>query len=350
MRNSRFHGLIFMLAAAPAFAQPGGGQMSPTLVETVKPTVSTLVDEIAAVGSLRAAESVVVRPEFAGRIEKIHFEEGQMVAAGAPMFTLDASLVRADVREWEATVAQSRREAARAKELVARKLLAQSDLDTKSSQLAVNEARLSSVKTRLEKSVLRAPFAGVAGLREVSPGAYVEAGAALVTLTQIDPIKLDFRVPESQLAKVAVGQPVAVTVDAFPGRTFAGTVQAIDPQLDPQGRSVVLRAGVENRKAELKPGLFARVTLGLATHEGALLVPEQALWPMGGKQHVYVVKGGKAELAEVQTGLRKNGMVEIKRGLTPESVVITAGQIKIGPGAPVQAVGSAPKAAAAPIE
>jgi len=244
-------------------------------------------------------------------------------------------------------VAQSRREAARARELVDKKLLAQNDLDTKTSQLAVNEARLASAKTRLAKSTLRAPFTGLAGLREVSPGAYVEAGAALVTLTQVDPIKLDFRIPEAHLAKVAIGQPVMVTVDAFPGRKFPGAVQAIDPQLDPQGRSLVLRAGVQNAKAELRPGLFARVTLALATHEGALAVPEQALWPTGGKQNVYVVKAGKAELAEVQTGLRRNGMVEIKSGLGPDSLVIIAGQIKIGPGAPVQVAGSAPKPKAA---
>ena len=334
---------VLFAASLPALAQPGGGQMPPTLVETVKPTVGTVVDDVAAVGSLRAAESVVMRPEFAGRIEKIHFEEGQMVAAGDPMFTVDSSLIGSEVKEWEAMVAQSRRESARAKELVEKKLLAQNDLDTKTSQLAVNEARLASARTRLAKSTLRAPFTGLAGLREVSPGAYVEAGAALVSLTQVDPIKLDFRIPEAHLAKVAVGQPVSVTVDAFPGRTFNGTVQAIDPQLDPQGRSLVLRAGVENAKAELRPGLFARVTLALATHEGALAVPEQALWPMGGKQHVYVVKAGKAELVEVQTGLRRKGMVEIKSGLTPDSVVITAGQIKIGPGAPVQVAGAAPK-------
>jgi membrane fusion protein (multidrug efflux system) len=253
-------------------------------------------------------------------------------------------------------VAQSRRESNRARDLVERKLAAQSDLDAKRSELAVNEARLQSARTRLDKTVIRAPFDGVVGLRKVSPGEYVESGAELVTFTQIDPIKLDFRVPEVFLGRVAADQPVRVQVDAFPGQTFDGRVYAIDPQLDAQGRSVVLRASLENDDAKLRPGLFARVTLEFGRRDGALLVPEQALWPQGERQFVYVVKDGKAELVEVETGQRRAGMVEIRKGLTPESVVITAGQLKIGPGMPVQPVktdpnakpGPAPNAAPAP--
>ena len=330
-------------------AQPGPGQMPPTPVETATPTLAPVRDEVTAVGTLRAAESVMIKPEFPGRIEKIHFEEGQQVAAGAPLFTLDASLVRAEVREWEATVAQSRREAARAEELISRKLIAQNDLDTKRSELAVNEARLSSAKTRLAKSVIKAPFSGVAGLREVSPGEYVEVGRTLVTLTQTDPIKLDFRVPEVYLGRVATGQPVSIEVDAFPAARFEGAVYAIDPQLDPNGRSVVLRASIENDDGRLRPGLFARVALAFGERAGAMMVPEQALWPVGEKQHVFVVENGKAALKEVETGVRRGGMVEIRTGITPQSVVVTAGQMKIQPGAAVQPLppaGAKPQGAA----
>src|SRR5688500_5060712 len=186
--------LVLLAALAPSvvYAQCPCGSHPPTPGDTVTPPCAPVAEEVTAVGTLRAAESVMIKPEFPGRIEKIHFEEGQRVAAGAPLFTLDASLVRAEVREWDANVAQSRREATRAAELSERKLIAQSDLDTKRSELAVNEARLSSAKTRLAKTVIKAPFAGVAGLREVSPGEYVEVGRTLVTLTQLDPIKLDF--------------------------------------------------------------------------------------------------------------------------------------------------------------
>src|SRR5688572_3884536 len=344
----RIHVAIAMaaLVTSASFAQGPGGKMPPTAVEGSKPVVAAVRDEVTAVGTLRAAESVMIKPELPGRIVSVHFEEGQAIAAGAPLFTLDGSLVRADVREWEANVSQAKREASRANELIERKLISQSDLDTKRSELAVSEARLSSAKTRLEKTVIKAPFAGVAGLRAVSPGEYVEIGQTLVSLTQLDPIKLDFRVPEVHLGRVASGQAVSIEVDAFPGRRFEGAVYAIDPQLDPNGRSVVLRASVENDDGLLKPGLFARVALAFGERANALMVPEQALWPIGEKQNVYVIEDGKAALKEVETGVRRGGMVEIVKGIGPEAVVITAGQIKIGPGAPVQALPAQAPAAA----
>ena len=335
--------VLAAVLASTAAAQQKGGQMPPTAVETTKPKLDAVVESVAAVGSLRAAESVVLKPELPGRIEKIHFEEGQRVAKGDPLFTLDASLIRAEVKEWEANVAMTEREAARAKELIEKKLTSQSDVDAKISANAVNQARLSSAKTRLDKTVIRAPFGGIVGLRTVSPGAYVAIGDPLVTLTQVDPLKLDVRVPEIYLARVAAGQKLSAELDAFPGQKFAGSVAAVDPQLDPNGRSVVLRASLANPDGKLRPGLFARVSLELGKRENAMLLPEQALWPQGEKQMVYVVKDGKADLVEVKIGARRAGWVEILSGLTPQSEVVTAGQLKIGPGA---AVAPVPPAAA----
>jgi membrane fusion protein (multidrug efflux system) len=328
--------LAIAVVRVPLHAQPGPGGMPPTVVEAVRPVVDRVSDAVSAVGSLRAAESIVVQPELAGRIEQVHFTEGQSVKAGAPLFTLDASLVRAEVREWEATAAQSQREADLVNSMVARKLIAPAELDTKRSALAVSQARLSSARTRLSKTVIHAAFDGVVGLRQVSPGEYVEIGQPLVNLVQIDPIKLDLRVPQTLLAQVAVGQNLTVAVDAFPGESFTGKVYAIDPQLDADGRSIVLRATVANDDGRLMPGLFARVALELAAREGALLVPEQALWPQGDKQFVYVIDQGKAKLVEITTGVRRDGLVEVRTGLTPEAMVITAGQLKIGPGAAVR--------------
>jgi len=337
MRAIDHFALLSLVLAAPA-ALAQGGPMPPTAVEVARPTVDRVVERVSAVGTLRAAESVVVRPEVPGLIERVHFQEGQTVKAGDPLFSLDASLVRAEVNEWEANVAQSRREADRAKELVERKLAAESDLDAKRSQVTVDEARLSSAQTRLSKTVIKAPFTGVVGLRKVSPGEYVIAGQELVSLVQLDPIKLDFRVPESALARIRSGQSVNIDVDAFPGENFAGAVYAIDPQLDTAGRSVILRATIANDKGLLRPGLFARVNLELGARADALLLPEQVLWPQGDKQFVYVVDEGKAKLVEVSIGVRQGGMVEITRGLDKDAQVITAGQLKIGPGSPVQAI------------
>jgi membrane fusion protein (multidrug efflux system) len=333
--------LVVLACLARAASAQGGGQMPPTAVETAKPTLETVVDRVRAVGTLRAAESVLIRPEVPGLIEKVHFQEGQRVRAGDRLFSLDASLVHAEVNEWEATVAQSRRDTDRTGELVQRKLAAQSDLDAKRAQLAVDEARLSSAKTRMGKTIILAPFAGIVGLRQVSPGEYVQAGQELVSLVQLDPIKVDFRVPESALSRIATGQPVRIDVDAFPGESFAGSVYAIDPQLDTSGRSVVLRAAVANADGRLRPGLFARVELALDTRPNALLLPEQVLWPQGDKQFVYVVDNGTAKLVEVSTGVRQNGMVEITAGLDKDAQVISAGQLKIGPGMPVQPIEAA---------
>ena len=337
--------VLALFAARVALGQ--GGQMPPTAVETARPKVDTIVERVSAVGTVRAAESVVMRPEFAGRIDKVHFEEGQSVKASDPLFTLDATVVGSEVNEWKATVAQSRRDLDRTKELVARKLAAQGDLDAKRAQLEVDEARLQSAQTRLDKSIIRAPFSGVVGLRKVSRGEYVTAGQELVSLVQLDPIKLDFRVPESALGRIRPGQGVRIEVDAFPGESFTGSVYAIDPQLDAAGRAVQLRATIPNENARLRPGLFARVELELDTRANALLLPEQALWPQGEKQFVYVVDNGTAKLVEVSIGIRQNGMVEITRGLDKDAQVITAGQLKIGPGMPVQPIDAAAAAEAA---
>jgi membrane fusion protein (multidrug efflux system) len=339
---------VALVALAVHDARGQGGGMPPTAVETARPSVETVIDRVSAVGTLRAAENVVVRPELPGRIDRVHFDEGQTVKAGAELFTLDGSLLRADVHEWQATVAQSRRDTERTQELVQRKLAAQSDLDAKRAQLAVDEARLSSAQTRLDKSTIRAPFTGVVGLRQVSPGEYVAVGQELVSLVQLDPIKLDLRVPEAALPRIKVGLNVSVQVDAFPGEKFTGTVYAIDPQLDTSGRSVNLRATIANTDGRLRPGLFARVELELDRRENALLLPEQALWPQGDKQFVYVVDNGTAQLVEVSTGIREGGRVEITRGIDKDAQVIIAGQLKIGPGSPVQPLEGAAGTASKP--
>lgn len=327
---------IALSAASIVLAQGGPpGGMPPTPVEVAKPTREAVVEAASAVGSLRANEAVVLRAELPGRIEAIHFEEGSRVQKGELLFTLDASLIKAEVVEWEATVAQSQREMERANDLVAKKLAAQNDLDAKRSQLAIDQARLGSARTRLAKFQIRAPFGGMVGLRQVSVGEYVESADELVSLVQVDPLKVDFRVPESLAARVAAGQEVEVGLDAYPGEVFTGKVYAVDPQVDVQTRSVMLRATLANREGRLRPGQFANVRVELARRADSLTIPEQALWPQGGKQFVYVIEAGKAALQEVRIGKRSTGRVEVLSGLSADADVIVAGQLKIGPGSPV---------------
>lgn len=337
-----FHLSVFALAAASVVPTtactqgPPAGEMPPTLVEASRPRVESISETLTAVGTLRAEEAITVRPEVAGRIEAVLFDEGQKVARGAPLFRLDASLVQADVAEAQANASNSERELRRAQELSQRKLIAQADVDTRRAQAAVDGAKLASSRTRLGKTEIRAAFAGTTGLRKVSPGEYVTIGDALVDLVALDTLKLDFSLPEVYLGRFRPGQKIGITVDAQGTKRFDGEVYAVAPQVDLATRSVTLRAHVPNADGSLFPGQFAKVALEIGSRENALLVPEQALWPQGDKQQVYIIRNGKAELIEVKTGLRKPGFVEIASGITANDEVISAGQMKIGPGAKVQ--------------
>ena len=316
-------------AAAPAAGGPPGGGMPPLPVEAVTLKPERIAGGLQTVGSLRADESVVMRPEVAGRIVRIHFQEGGRVAAGQALFTLDGSVAQASLNEAAANLENSRRAAARAGELSKDKLIAQSDYDKARATLGVDEARVASARTMLSKMTLRAPFSGQVGLREVSVGEFVNVGQDLVTLVRLDPIEVDFSVPENALAQLRDGQKLEVTVDAFPGETFGGQVVAIDPVIDANSRSAKLRAQIPNPDFRLRPGQFAQLQLDTGTGSAdALLVPEQALMQDGDTRFVYTIVGGKAKKAVIRTGLRVPGKVQVLEGLKAGDVVITAGQTK----------------------
>jgi membrane fusion protein (multidrug efflux system) len=333
--------------AGGAGGPPGGMALS---VETATITPQSLSSGLQTVGSLRADEAVVVRPEIAGRIERIHFQEGGHVRAGQALFSLDASLAQASLNEALANLENSRRAATRAGELSQQQLIAQADYDRARAAFGVDAARVASARTMLAKSTLRAPFAGQVGLREVSVGAYVNSGDPLLTLVRLDPIEVDFSVPENALAQLARGQQVAVSVDAYPGEQFAGALVAIDPVIDPDSRSIRLRAQLANPDGRLRPGQFARLRLRQGDAAAVLLVPEQALMQDGDTRFVYTVVEGKAKKTVVKTGQRVPGKVEVIAGLGAGAVVITAGQAKpmLRDGTPVQPL--PPEAAPAPAK
>ncbi|MDT8396155.1 MAG: efflux RND transporter periplasmic adaptor subunit [bacterium] len=187
----------------------------------------------------------------------------------------------------------------------------------------------------MEKTVLHVPFDGVLGLRYVSSGEYVQPGQSIVTLDDTDPIKIDFRVPETYSAGLRAGQTVQGQVDASPGKTFSGRVYVIAPKVDPQGRSLLVRAEVPNRDGSLRPGMFAQIRLILEAKPNALMIPKQALLARGESRYVYKVVDGAVVEAAVTAGLRQRRLVEITSGLSPGDTVITAGQMKVRPGSPV---------------
>ena len=310
-------------------------------VETAPVQVGPIQRRLTAVGSLRSNESVVIRPELAGRIAEIRFDEGERVTKGQPLVVLDDSIYRAEVEEVQASLELSRANHERAIDLLQRGAGTTKARDEALARLRADEAALQLAKAHLDKMVIAAPFEGVVGLRKVSVGDFVNVGQDMVNLEQIDPLKADFRVAEVYLGAVRPGQRIELGVDAFPGETFAGEVYAIDPLIDESGRSVVLRARLPNPDDRLRPGLFARVTLVLNERNDAIQVPEQALVPQGQDQFVFRVVDGKAALTRVEVGIRREGMVEITEGLGPEDEVVTAGQLKVRDGAPVKPLSDA---------
>ena len=212
-------------------------------------------------GTLRSDESANISTEIDGRVQGVHFTEGQTVEQGALLFTLDDTVYRAELATAEANLQLSERNNERAMELLQRNAGTVRARDEAEAQLAIDHAEVDLARARLDKTRITAPFAGVVGLREVSVGGYVTPGQDLVNLEDIDPIKVDFPVPERALSAVEVGQAIEVTVDAWPGRTFEGEVYAIDPQIDAQGRSIAIRATIDNQERLLRPGLFAAVRL-----------------------------------------------------------------------------------------
>ena len=196
-------------------------------------------------------------------------------------------------------------------------------------------ANVALAKARLEKATITAPLSGVIGVRSVSVGAYVSPGQRIVELADVDPIKVDFRVPELALPSLRVGQGVRVSVDARPGETFEGEIYVIDPIVDANGRAIRLRARIANPDGKLSPGLFARVQIQIDRRENALLIPESAIFADGQARYVYRVVEGRAVQTEIELGQRRPGEVEVLAGLDREAIVITAGHQQIRDGARV---------------
>jgi membrane fusion protein (multidrug efflux system) len=338
-----FFGYRHFTAVDPSVGQGMAGVMK-IPVDTVRVTERALSDRFETVGSLRADESVVLRPELAGKIERIHFVEGGQVQAGELLFSLDDAVAKAEFNEASANHENSRRAAARAADLAGKQLIARADLDTAQAALRVDEARAASARTRLEKTRIRAPFQGSIGLREVSIGEVVSPGQALVELVRLDPIEVDIRVPERELGRMALGQEVQLSLDSFPNRSFSGRIVAIAPSIDLSGRSGAVRARLANPDSALRPGLFARVAIVRSIRAKALLVPEQAIWPQGEQKMVFRVEDGIAKAVVVELGARQPGWVEIVRGLKIGDEVVVAGQMKLHDGAPVSTHPAAPDA------
>lgn len=345
----------FVALPAQQQRQQGGagarGAGGPVVVEAMPVKVAPAERTVEAVGTLLSNERVTIRPEVAGRIVAIDMVEGGKVREGQMLVELDASVERAALADAEARRMLALNNLERARELRRTNVGTQRALDEAEASFRIAEAAVELARAQLAKRTIRAPFDAKASLRHVSVGEFVAAGTALFTLEQIDPIKVDFRVPELFLPAVSVGNEIRIAIDAFPGRSFAGRVTAIDPLVDERGRSLLVRASIANPEEALRPGLFARVSLTLSVKSDALWVAEEALVPQGGKQFVFRIldqgegKPKTVERVEVTTGLRRPGEVELTSGVRAGDLVVVAGVTKVREGGPVvvQAPGGAPR-------
>ena len=335
------------VAAAPASgpAAGGAGQGGPAPVEVGRVEATRIADDAQAVGSVRSHQGVMLRPEVSGRISRIGFSDGQRVRRGQLLVQLDDTLQAAQVQQAQAQASIARTNLQRNRELVAQNFVSASVVDQSAAALQVAEAQVALAQAQLARMRIVAPFDGVAGIRTVNLGDYVKDGADLVNIEDTSSMWVDFRLAERFLASLKPGQAVEIQLDAMPGRKFSGRVDAIDSLLDANGRSLLVRARLPNPGGELRSGMFARTRVVFAVREQALVVPEEALVPQGGKQYLIKVvdgpNGGKvSQRLEAQIGMRLPGKAEILAGVTAGDLVVTAGQARLmrGDALPVRIV------------
>jgi len=321
----------------PAGAAPGGPGGMPA-VEVATVSTVRLVDDAQAVGTLKSRQSVVLRPEVAGRIVRFGFEEGRPVRQGQLLVQLDDSLPRAELSQAQAQLSIAQANLQRNRELVSQNFVSRRVLDESQASLQVAQAQVQLAQARLARTQVLAPFAGIAGIRQVNLGDFVREGADLVNLEDLSLLMVDFRLPERYQARIQVGQNVDVMLDALPGQTLTAEVQAVDPQIDANGRSLLVRAAIQGPQTQgLRPGMFARVNVVLSVDEQAVVIPEEAVVPLGNRQTVLVVQRpaeGEStpptvQRVQVELGIRRGAMVQVLKGLEPGQTVVVAGQQRL---------------------
>lgn len=312
----------------------------PSPVETARAISASLSDDISALGTLLADESVAIAPETSGRVAKILFRDGQQVAAGTPLFQFDADLTQSDLTEARARLRLAEASYARNQKLRQSGNVAESAYEEALSARDVARAAVQSAEVRLAKLTIPAPFSGALGFRTVSEGAYVNAGTPLVQLDKVDRLKVSFSVPELQQAAVAAASTVELMADAVPGETFVAAITALSPSIDVNGRALQVRADFDNSGMKLRPGLLVRVTVK-GPQRQAVLIPESAIVQRGQGALVYVVADNKVREVRASLGKRLDGQVEVKAGIRAEDEVVTAGNSRLSTGAEVEVVPAA---------
>ena len=336
---------VLLLLAAPAACKkansgagggPGGGGFAMP-VEVAAAIRDTVVDAIAATGQIEAIQSIELRPEVSGRITDILVREGQEVGAGTPLFKVDDAELKAQVAQADAERQLARQALERTKQLIAQNASSTSDLEQAEAKSRGADANHDVLKTRLDRTVVRAPFAGVIGRRLVSIGTYVSSQTPLITLQSVNPQHASFDVPERYADRLRRGQLVSFQVAALPGKNFSGEVVFVDPVVSLPGRTILIKARVPNNEHQLQAGMFIEARLATDIRPNAVVVPEDALLPTQGSTFIWVIKGGKADRRQVSVGVRTAGWAEIQGGVEAGDSVVVGGGERLFPTAPVMA-------------
>jgi membrane fusion protein (multidrug efflux system) len=350
-------------AAAPRAASGPAGGGGPAAVEVARAQTMRIEEDAQAVGTLRAAQTVMMRPEVSGRVVQIGFRDGATVRRGQLLVQLDDQLQRAQLQQAQAQAGIASSNLKRSRELQGEGFVSQSAVDQNLAALEVAQAQVALAQAQLARLAIRAPFNGVAGIKSINLGDYLKDGADIVGLEDRSRLWADFRLPERFVGAARPGQAVAFSLDALPGRTFEGVVDALDSQLDANGRSLLVRARIDKPAPELKTGMFARSRIVFAVRDQAVVVPEEALVPQGGKQYLYKVVDGPAAPAastndngaprapskvaqrvEATLGARVPGKVEILNGVVAGDLVVTAGHQRLRGESPALRIVELPRA------
>ncbi len=313
-------------------------------VTTAKAQTQSWNPTLYSVGTLTSENGVTLSAEVAGTVAKIDFESGAKVAAGTLLAQFDVSVEAADLRAAEATAELAHLSAERVRELRSRDTLAQSELDAAEAQLKQATARVEAIHASIEKKTFRAPFSGTLGIRKVNIGQYVNAGQAIVELQTLDPIHVDFALPQQRVVDLSVGQTVEVTTDGVSGLKFTGKITSLDPMVDPGTRNLRVRATLANEGARLRPGMFANVEVLLPAGEPVVVVPASAVLYAPYGDSVFVIerkknaKGEEATTVRQQTvrlGLTRGDFVVVTSGVSAGDEIVSTGAFKLRNGAPV---------------
>jgi membrane fusion protein (multidrug efflux system) len=326
---------------------PGKGGGGPATVTTTTLVPKPWIDTLDALGTAAAKESVTITAKVSEKVEQVHFDSGDTVEAGKVLVTLSDRAQSAGVGEAAADYAEAQKTYERIQELAKQQLVAATQLDMQRANRDAARARLEAQKATVGDRVIVAPFAGVLGLRQVSPGSLVTPGTVITTLDDVSMIKLDFSVPERSLGALSVGASVRATSDAFPGEIFEGRITSIGSRVDPSTRALAARAEFANPQRRLRPGMLLQVQLEQGSRQ-ALQVPELALDQLGEQAFLYKVVGDKVEHVPVKIGARRPGWVEILGGVQAGDRVVVEGIVKLKDGAKIVEAGPAAGAGEAP--